>query len=101
MEQLGDGLPVSLKWMLPEYDFREIRLDSHREVIIERVLERGNWEQLRWLFGIYGEKIVVDWVKNHGFRLLSKRSFALWCVVLGIKEFKAPDWAVAAKDDRW
>jgi hypothetical protein len=101
METVGNELPVSLRWMFPEYDFRDIGLDSHRDVIIERVLDRGNWDQLRWLFRTYNEKTVADWVRNHGYRLLSKRSFALWCVALGLKEFKAPDWAIEAKEDRW
>jgi hypothetical protein len=67
-------------------------------VIIERILERGSWTQLRWLFAIYGEDYVADWVRQHGFRLLSKRSFALWRLALDITDYVAPDWAVAAKE---
>jgi hypothetical protein len=66
-------------------------------VIIERVLERGSWEQTRWLFATYEEADVADWVRKHGFRLLSKRSFSLWRLVLAVEEFIAPDWAIEAK----
>jgi hypothetical protein len=72
-------------------------LERHRSVVIERVLERGTWEQLRWLFATYGEACVAEWVRRHGFRLLSKRSFALWRLALGITDYVAPEWAVEAK----
>ncbi|MFQ5435386.1 MAG: hypothetical protein ACE5FD_10965, partial [Anaerolineae bacterium] len=79
------------------YDFSAMDRQTHRGVIIERVLERGSWEQARWLFATYGETAVAQWVQKHGFRLLSKRSFALWRLALDIEQYEAPDWAIAAK----
>jgi hypothetical protein len=67
--------------------------------IIERVLERGSWEHVRWLFAVYGEGPVADWVRQHGFRLLSRRSFALWRLALGITDYAASDWAVQAREE--
>jgi hypothetical protein len=41
-------------------------------------------------------------VRSHGFRLLSKRSFALWRLALDVKDFIAPEWAIQAKlEDKW
>lgn len=90
-------LPADTAWLFPEYAFSTMDVQSHQGVIIERVLERGSWEQLRWLFATYGEKVVAQWVSRHGFRLLSKRSFALWRLVLNVESFTAPEWAIAAK----
>lgn len=90
-------LPPDSAWLFPEYDLYSMGLESHSSVIIERVLERGSWEQLRWLFETYGEPRVAGWVRGHGFRLLSKRSFALWRLALDVKEYQAPAWAVEAK----
>ncbi len=86
-----------MAWLFPEYEFAAMRIQTHRGVIIERVLERGSWEQVQWLFATYGETAVAHWVQKHGFRLLSKRSFALWQLALDIKTYEAPDWAIAAK----
>jgi len=94
----GTELPTDSAWLFPEYDFEEMDRERHRGVIIERVLERGTWQQTRWLFATYGEAEVADWVRRHGFRLLSKRSFALWRLALGISDYDAPDWAVEAKE---
>lgn len=90
-------MPSDMAWLFPEYAFATMDVQTHRGVIIERVLERGSWEQLRWLFATYGEAAVADWVARHGFRLLSKRSFALWRLVLEVENYHAPDWAIAAK----
>jgi hypothetical protein len=90
-------LPDDTAWLFPEYDFEALDLECHKGVIIERVLERGTWEQLRWLFATYGEDRVAEWVRQHGFRLLSKRSFALWRLALGIADYVAPEWAVEAR----
>ena len=95
-------LPTDLEWLFPEYDFAEVELKSHQGIIIERVLEKGTWGQVRWLFKTYGEETVANWVREHGFRSLSKRSFALWKLTLDIKDFNAPEWAIAVKaEDSW
>jgi hypothetical protein len=90
-------LPADTAWLFPEYDFETMNLERHRSVIIERVLERGTWGQLCWLFATYGEHDVAEWVRRHGFRLLSKRSFALWRLALEVADYVAPEWAVEAK----
>lgn len=95
-------LPAASAWLFPEYDFGTMDLVQHRGVIMERLLDRGTWEQLRWLFSTYGEGRVSEWVRRHGLRLLSKRSFALWCLALGVKQYEAPSWAVEARAmERW
>jgi hypothetical protein len=95
---VGGHLPADTAWLFPEYDFEQMDLKRHQGVIIERILERGTWDQTRWLFARYGEEQVAAWVRRHGFRLLSKRSFALWCLALGVSNYQAPGWAVAAKE---
>jgi hypothetical protein len=90
-------LPADAAWLFPEYDFESIDLNTHRGVIIEQVLERGSWAQVRWLFATYGEDAVAEWVRQHGFRLLSRRSFALWRLTLGVTDYAAPDWAAKAR----
>ena len=93
----ANHLPANTAWLFPEYDFEAMDLERHRGVIIERILERGTWDQLGWLFATYSEDNVAEWTRQHGFRLLSKRSFALWRLALGISDYEAPEWAVAAK----
>ncbi len=94
-------LPASTAWLFPEYEFGKMNPRAYRHVIIERILERGTWSQVNWLFDTYGEKDVRDWVRQWGYRALTRRSFALWQLVLSIKRYRAPAWARAAKMDPW
>jgi len=96
--RLIEDLPATAAWLFPEYDFAEMDSERYAGVIIERVLERGSWAELRWLFACYGQSRVAEWVRQHGFRLLSKRSFALWRLVLDVDDFVAPAWAREAKE---
>ena len=97
-----NDLPKDSAWLFPEYDFEYMNLNDHQGVIIERILERGSWSQIRWLYKTYGETHVAEWVQKHGFRLLSNRSFALWRLTLGIDDYTAPAWAITAKEmDPW
>jgi hypothetical protein len=93
-----NDLPLDSAWLFPEYDFELMNIKTYQGVIIERILERGSWQQIRWLFRTYGEYLVADWVRKHGFRLLSKRSFTLWRLSLDIDEFSAPAWVIEAKE---
>ncbi len=93
-----DILPASTTWLFPEYEFAGMDAEEHAGVVIERVLERGSWEELRWLFAHYDEPRVAEWVRRHGFRLLNKRTFALWQVALGVNDYVAPAWAREAKE---
>ena len=96
-----NGLPQSSAWLFPEYDFAQMKSDEYAGVIIERILDRGSWSEINWLFDNYGEQRISAWVQQHGFRLLSPRSFALWRLNLNISDFVAPDWAREAKTMTW
>jgi hypothetical protein len=47
---------LNMEWLFPEYDFQTIDVESHKWVIIERILERGSWDQARWLIIPVGNK---------------------------------------------
>ncbi len=42
-----ETLPADASWLFPEYDFATMNPEDHAGVIIERILERGSWEQVR------------------------------------------------------
>ena len=101
VELAPNGLPVTSKWLFPEYDFARMNPEEYAGVVIERMLDRGSWSEVNWLFDFYGEARITNWVRQHGFRLLSPRSFALWRLNLNIDDFVAPDWAVQARVQGW
>ena len=49
-------LPESPAWLFPEYEFGKMNPRTHRYAIMERILERGTWSEVNWLFDTCGEK---------------------------------------------
>ncbi len=43
LEVAPNGLPQSTQWLFPEYEFARMNLDEYADVVIERILNR--WEQ--------------------------------------------------------
>jgi hypothetical protein len=101
VELAPNGLPKTSEWLFPEYDFAQMNSEDYAGVVIERVLDRGSWAEVNWLFDFYGETRIADWVRRHGFRLLSPRSFALWRLILDVDDFVAPEWALQAEAMGW
>lgn len=94
-------LPQSTTWLFPEYDFANVNPRRDRDVIMERILERGTWSEVNWLFDYYGERDVRDWVRQRGYRALTRRSFALWRLMLNIRRFRLPPWGASDKMGPW
>ena len=87
-----NGLPVSSAWLFPEYDFARMAPTEYAGVIIERILDRGEQEEIDWLFKQYGKRRVAQWVRQHGYRLLNYDMFVHWRTKLGIKRYTVPPW---------
>lgn len=66
---------------------------QHASWIVLRVLEEGHSEEVRQLFARYGTALPAQLVRRRGGRQLSRRSLALWSLVLGVEP--APATAVA------
>ena len=92
LELAPNGLPQSTKWLFPEYEFARMNLDEYADVIIERILNRGEQEEIDWVFKQYGKRRVTQWVRQHGYRLLDYDRFVYWRSALGVKRYKVPPW---------
>ena len=47
------SLPISLQPYFQEYDLAALRLRRDANLIIQRTLEFGTWDEIRWLFQVY------------------------------------------------
>lgn len=84
------GIPRSLTPCFQEYDLDRLDPALHGDLIVERVLARGDRRELRWLFERYGRDCVADWVRQSGARRLPWRRYNLWCVLLGLPAARRP-----------
>lgn len=85
-------IPPSTRWLFPEYNFEGMSAEEFFPVIVERILNRGSWAEIRWLLERYGKERVAGWVQRHGYRRLDKRALHYWCWMLGVKEVRKPPW---------
>lgn len=77
-----EKLPAATARLFDGYADEDLLRPEHRDFLLERLLEEGDREDLRWLSARVGEKALRDFVDQQGARRLSARSRAFWRLVL-------------------
>jgi hypothetical protein len=95
-----DGIPSGLRPYFHEYDPEALDLDRDADLILQRTLEHGTWEEIRWLFGRYGGSRVRSFVQERGERWLSRVTFNYWRKLLQIEEWRRSPFSTA-KGEVW
>jgi hypothetical protein len=75
-------LPPYLKRFFWEVDFDTIKLPRHETYVIERLLEYGNDDAIRWVKKTFPPETIAAVVRKS--RVLSRRTANLWALVFGI-----------------
>lgn len=76
------GLPKELHRYFWDTDPMKVDLRRHRRFIIERLLEFGDEEAIRWVRRTFGDDAIGEVVRKS--RRLSKRTANFWRLILGI-----------------
>lgn len=77
-------IPAGLKPHFQEYDLTELDLARDADLIIQRALEFGDWDEQRWLFGVYGMKRIRRFIRQNGERCLRQVTFNFWRKLLKV-----------------
>jgi hypothetical protein len=80
------SIPASLAPFFQEYDLVQIDLERSRFTIIERVLQFGDRQEIRWLFTVYHKQTIMDWVSRWGGEALGELHRSFRKLVLEIPE---------------
>lgn len=67
-------------------------------VIMERVMERGRWDDMRWLVAQFGRERLGQYLRERGHRVLPPRELRFWAMVSRVPDAMADDWVRAARD---
>ncbi len=59
-----DKVPGFLRSVLCSYDLRRMGLEKDKETIITRILNYGDWNDLKWLYSVYTENDIKRVVAN-------------------------------------
>lgn len=93
-------IPLSLKPYFQEYDLNDLELVRDANLIIQRTLDFGTWDEIRWLFGLYGVKRIRLFLREHGEQWLKPSSFNYWRKLLGVRKWKQNDFPTT-KGELW
>ena len=91
-------IPVGLKPYFQEYDIKRLDISRDANLIIQRVLEFGTWDEIRWLFKIYQSKRIRLFLRQYGARWLKPVTFTYWRKLLGIRRWRRPPSSTATKE---
>ena len=67
-----------------------LALDLQRDadLIIQRTLEFGTWEEVRWVFSVFGSSRVRLFLRHYGERWLKPVNFHYWRKLLRIRKWR-------------
>jgi uncharacterized protein DUF6922 len=88
-------IPRGLKPYFQEYDVKRLDIVRDANLIIQRVLEFGTWEEIRWLFETYRSKRIRLFLRQHGERWLKPVTFTYWRKLLGIRRWRKSPFPTA------
>jgi len=81
-------IPEGLKPYYQEYVPENLELTRDADLIIQRALEFGTWDEVRWLFKVYGAKRIRVVLRQRGERWLKPVTFNYWRKLLGVRRWK-------------
>ncbi|MGC1378274.1 MAG: hypothetical protein WA821_18730 [Anaerolineales bacterium] len=96
----SNQIPVGLKPYFQEYDISQLDLVADADLIIQRALDFGDWEEIRWLFSTYHRKRIQLFLRKHGQRRLKPVTFHYWRKLLGIRKWETSPFPTA-KGELW
>lgn len=91
------SIPIGLWPHFQEYDPQRLDTNQDADLIIQRTLEFGTWEEIRWLVVTYGIERIRTFVRLRGERMLSAVTFTYWRKLLGVRRWRRSPFAREAK----
>ena len=91
------SIPSGLWPYFQEVDPRRLDREQDADLIIQRTLEYGTWEEIRWLMAAYGRKRISQFVRLRGERQLSAPTFTYWRKLLGVRRWQHSPFAAEAR----
>jgi len=100
-ENLVDStrIPESLFGLFWELEPETIHIVRHGDFVMGRIMERGNWEAMRWLLKTYSKKQLASFLKKRGRRILPPRELNYWSLITGIAKEKRTEWVRESREN--
>lgn len=90
-------LPAFLHALFWEFNVSGIDIVQHADTIMGRIMERGNWQAMRWLREVYHTDQIVSYLERRGKKVLPPREVNYWALIGGVPEDKRVAWVKEAR----
>ena len=82
--QVKTSLPPWLERFFWEYQADRLDVDEHGDLIMARLMARGDWQAMTWLRDKKQKKKRRAFLLKRGWKLLTPRDLNYWALVSGI-----------------
>ena len=91
-------IPAAVRALLCEYSLDEIpSSDKWQSAIIERVMQRGCWDDMLWLIQAFDPERLRVFLERRGRRALAPRELRFWARICGVLDIKQNTWVQEAR----
>lgn len=95
-------LPAGVRELLCEYQVPDSVDGAEWErAIIERVMLRGRWDDMRWLVSAFERARLRAFLAERGSRVLPPRELAFWALACAVPRETADSWTTQARAREW
>ncbi len=91
------AVPEAFHSLFWDVDPADIMLPEHSDCVLERLMQRGGWDAMKWVRTEFENSVLVDFLVRKGHRL-APRERSYWGLVSGVNLAPAtgggrPSWA--------
>ncbi|MBI3537094.1 MAG: hypothetical protein HY070_06015 [Chloroflexi bacterium] len=87
-------IPAGLLPHFQEYNPANLDLERDANLIIQRTLEFGTWDDVRWLVSLYDAPRIRAYLQQWGERQLSRVTFNYWRKFSKIKRWRRSPFSI-------
>ena len=92
-------IPASVRTLLWEYSLEEILSGKRwQSAIIERVMQRGCWDDMRWLLNAFDRKRLRAFLERRGRRALAPRELRFWARICEVPKTEQDTWVQESRE---
>jgi len=92
-------IPATIHALLWEYSPEEITSGKKwRSAIIERVMQRGCWDDMLWLLRAFDRERLRSFLEGRGRRALAPRELRFWARICEVPEFEQDTWVHESRE---
>jgi hypothetical protein len=85
-------IPDTIAPLFYEYEPDSIDKTVHADVILHRIMEKGDWPAMKWLLNSYSKEEISSFLERKGKKLLPPRELNYWALICDIPSRERNRW---------